>query len=91
MVNREGDMLVVTNRALEALDLALKSRESAPSDCFRLTRQDEGLTVSVERPAADDATFAHGGETVFAVPTYLEDALANRTLDIDENGDLTLK
>ena len=84
-------MLVVTDRALEALDLALKNRESAVSDCFRLTREDEGLTVSVERPAADDATFAYGGETVFAVPTYLEEALANRTLDIDDNGGLTLK
>ena len=84
-------MLVVTDRALEALDMELKNRESAVSDCFRLTREDEKLTVSVERPAADDATFAYGGETVFAVPTYLEGALVNRTLDVDENGGLTLK
>jgi hypothetical protein len=85
-------MLVVTDRALEAFDMALKNRESASSaDCFRLTSRDDGLTVAVERPAVDDATFAYGGETVFAVPTYLENAVANRTLDVDENGGLTLK
>jgi hypothetical protein len=85
-------MLVVTNRALEALDVALKKRESASeTECFRLTRKDDGLTVAVERPAADDATFAYSGETVFAVPTYLEAAVTNRTLDLDENGGLTLK
>lgn len=85
-------MLVVTDRALHALDSALKNRSSSSStDCFRLTKQDDGLRVSVEKPAADDATFEHAGETVFAVPTYLEDVVANRTLDVDEQGGLTLK
>jgi len=85
-------MLVVTDRALEALDMALKKRdETTSADCFRLTRQDNGLTVAVERPAADDATFAYSGETVFAVPTYLEETVVNRTLDIDDSGGLTLK
>jgi hypothetical protein len=85
-------MLVVTDRALEALDSALKNRPSSSSaDCFRLTKQDDGLRVSVEKPAADDSTFEHAGETVFAVPTYLEEAVANRTLDVDDKGGLTLK
>ena len=85
-------MLVVTDRALEAFDIALKNRESGSSaDCFRLTRRDDGLNVSVASPAADDATFEYDGETVFAVPTDLEDVVANRTLDIDADGKLTMK
>jgi len=86
-------MINVTERALEHLAEA-RSRVEPPTDaasCFRLAPNEKGqMRLTLDRPLADDRTFAHQGEVILAVSEELSQELDGRTLDTSESGALAL-
>jgi Fe-S cluster assembly iron-binding protein IscA len=83
-------MLTVTDAALQHLQHAL-SRVEAASACFRLTVSDQDtLGLIVQQPEAGDRTYECDGETVLATPEPLVEVLAERVLDLDDDGHLVL-
>lgn len=86
-------MLIVTDSALEHLYDAISQADVRPAAelCFRFVAQDdETLTLVLQTPAAGDRTFEHNGAVVLALPEQLADYFSQRTLDVDNDGQLIL-
>lgn len=83
-------MLTVTDAALQHLHHAL-ARVEAASACFRLTIDDQDtLGLIVQEPESSDRTYECEGDTVLATPEPLVEFLAERVLDLDDDGHLVL-
>jgi hypothetical protein len=88
---REGQMLTVTDAALQHLHAALSQGEASRPGCFRFTqRGEDALGLVVEEPDSGDQTFDYDGDTVLATPEPLFDLLSQRVLDVDPEGQLVL-
>lgn len=84
-------MLSVTDAALQHLHNSLSRVEAISPACFRMTvRGEESLSLVVESPEHDDRTFEYDGSTVLAMPDPLLEVLAERVLDLDDEGHLVL-
>lgn len=86
-------MLTVSEAALERFreTVARMCNSQDDSKCLRFVRSGEtGLALSLEMPQSDDTTFDHKGRTVLAVPDELADFCSDKTLDVDDEGNLTL-
>ena len=83
-------MLTVTDSALQHFYNAID--QSSDSDaCFRMiTKPDRTLGLILDNPAAEDKTYEHEGTTVLALPEGLAKTLSERTLDVDDGGQLIL-
>jgi hypothetical protein len=88
---RRSYMLTVTDAALQHLRSALVRADAAAPVCFRLTaRGSDSLGLIVQEPESDDQTYEYGGDTVLATPEPLREFLAQRVLDLDDDGQLVL-
>jgi Fe-S cluster assembly iron-binding protein IscA len=84
-------MLTVTDAALQHLHAALTQTEPRDSSCFRITvGAENSLGLIVQSPATDDKTFECDGDVVLATPKSLDELLAERVLDLDQDGQLVL-
>jgi hypothetical protein len=87
-------MLTVTETVLEQFDKAIAHAANADSEekCLRIVRSENagGLSLALQSPAPDDTTFEYEGRTVLAVPETYAKFCEDKTLDIDEEGRLTL-
>lgn len=84
-------MLTVTDAALQHLHSALSQTDAIELACFRMTVSGEdSLGLVVQEPENGDRTFECEGATVLATPEPLLDLLAERVLDLDDNGQLVL-
>lgn len=60
--------------------------------CFRvIPKDDKYLTLTLAKPALSDATYEHDGAIVLALPKSLRPFFKDKSLDIDETGNLKLK
>jgi hypothetical protein len=87
-------MLTVTETVLEQFDKAIANAADADSEdkCLRIVRSENagGLSLALQPPAPDDTTYEYEGRTVLAVPESYAEFCADKTLDIDDDGRLTL-
>jgi hypothetical protein len=86
-------MFELTEAAGQQLHKSLtKNRVPArEGKCFRvIPRDDKFLTLKLARPAPSDETYEHDGVTVLALPKALRPYFKNKSLDIDQSGDLRL-
>ena len=84
-------MLDVTDAALEHLHRALSGIPARGPACFRMSvRGQESLSLVIQSAEDDDRKFDYEGTTVLAMPERLLDVLAERVLDLDDDGHLVL-
>ncbi|MEX2124376.1 MAG: hypothetical protein WD795_10835 [Woeseia sp.] len=87
-------MLTVTDTVLEKFDKAIANAPDADTDekCLRIVRNENagGLSLALQSPAPNDTTYEYEGRTVLAVPKTYAEFCADKTLDIDDDGRLTL-
>lgn len=87
-------MLTVTDTVLEQFDKAIaRASESGDEErCLRIVRSENspGLSLALQAPSPGDTTYEYQGRTVLAVPETYAEFCADKTLDIDEEGRLTL-
>lgn len=59
--------------------------------CFRITPKDDRLlTLQLSTPAPGDETFEHDGAVVLAMPKTLRPFFRDKSLDLDQSGNLRL-
>lgn len=87
-------MLTVTDTVLEQFDKAISNAadSNAEDKCLRIVRSEDagGLSLALQPPMPEDMTYEYEGRTVLAVPESYAEFCADKTLDIDEEGRLTL-
>ena len=87
-------MLTVTDTVLEQFDKAISRAAEGDSEdrCLRIVRSENsaGLSLALQAPSPGDTTYDYEGRTVLAVPETYAEFCADKTLDIDEDGRLTL-
>jgi hypothetical protein len=87
-------MLTVTDTVLEQFDKAIANASDADTEdrCLRIVRSENagGLSLALQSPAPNDTTYEYEGRTVLAVPETYAEFCEDKTLDIDEEGRLTL-
>jgi hypothetical protein len=87
-------MLTVTETVLQQFDKAIANASDADTEekCLRIVRSENagGLSLALQQPAPDDTTFEYEGRTVLAVPETYAKFCDDKTLDLDEEGRLTL-
>lgn len=86
-------MLSVSNAALEQVGetVAAMGNSHDTESCLRMVRADNGLALAFEPAQAGDDTFEFKGRTVLAVPDDLADICNDKTLDVDDAGQLLLE
>jgi hypothetical protein len=91
---KEVMMLTVTNTVLEQFDKAIANASDTEDEdkCLRIVRSENagGLSLALQEPAPNDTTYEYEGRTVLAVPATYTEFCEDKTLDIDEEGRLTL-
>lgn len=86
-------MLQLTQSAREKLHASLNRSEALSDEgkCFRIVPKDEKtVTLTLAEPDATDSTFSHEGQVILAVPEALGPLFNDRSLDIDDGGNLTV-
>lgn len=86
-------MLQITQTAKEKLHASLTRSETVNDEgkCFRIVPKDEKtLTLTVATPESSDSTFSHDGQVILALPEALQPLFADKSLDIDDGGNLTV-
>lgn len=86
-------MLELTTAAKERLHKSLCSANETREQgkCFRVVpKDDRHLTLRLARPMAGDSVFTHDGDNVLALPKALQPFFEDKSLDIDEEGQLQL-
>lgn len=87
-------MLTVTDTVLEQFDKAIANAPDTDTEdkCLRIVRNETagGLSLALQSPSANDTTYEYEGRTVLAVPATYAEFCADKTLDIDDDGRLTL-
>ena len=87
-------MLTVTDTVLEQFDKAIANAPDTDTEdkCLRIVRNETagGLSLALQSPSPDDTTYEYEGRTVLAVPETYTEFCADKTLDIDDDGRLTL-
>ncbi len=59
--------------------------------CFRVVPKDDSfLTLKLARPTSSDVTLEHDGAVVLALPKALRPFFKDKSLDIDQSGQLKL-
>jgi hypothetical protein len=86
-------MLQLTQTAKEKLHASLARSDTANDEgkCFRIVPKDEKtLTLTVATPETSDSTFSHEGQVILALPEALQPLFEDKSLDIDDGGNLTV-
>lgn len=86
-------MLQLTQSAKEKLHASLAQSDAISDEgkCFRIVPKDEKtLTLMLAEPDSTDATFTHEGQIILALPEALGPLFKDRSLDIDDGGNLTV-
>ena len=83
-------MLLVSNPALQQLHGSLPESTHA-NKCFRIVPRDEAnLTLKYMEVADSDTTYEYQERTVLALPKELSPLCENKTLDLNNEGQLEL-
>ena len=87
-------MLTVTDTVLEQFDKAITHASDGDTEdrCLRIVRSENagGLSLALQQPSPGDTTYEYEGRTVLAVPATYAEFCEDKTLDIDDDGRLTL-
>ena len=86
-------MLQLTQTAKEKLHASLARSDTVNDEgkCFRIVPKDEKtLTLTIEAPETSDSTFSHDGQVILALPEALQPLFEDKSLDIDDGGNLTV-
>jgi len=86
-------MLQLTQTAKERLHTSLARSDTINDEgkCFRIVPKDEKtLTLTIAAPENSDSTFSHEGQVILALPEVLQPLFENKSLDIDDRGNLTV-
>jgi hypothetical protein len=87
-------MFVVSESAKRRLHESLVHSDKPGIDrkCFRIERtaHEQFLTLRLVEPAPQDATYAHEGRTVLALPRSLQTVCRDRRLRANDKGRLVL-
>lgn len=87
-------MFTATHSALRRLYNTIDQYDAPEvgEECFRMIAQeDDSLGLLLQKPAPNDETFDCEGRPVLAMSKALMEHLSERTLDIDESGELLLR
>jgi len=81
-------MLTLTQAAGEHLSKLLDESDANDEAAVRLVAREQGLALAADQPRPEDTTFEHDGKTVLILDQQVAEALADRTLDVQdtENG-----
>lgn len=86
-------MLQLTQTAKEKLHASLSQSDVVNDEgkCFRIVPKDEKtLTLTIAEPESSDSTFSHEGQVILALPEVLQPLFEDKSLDIDDGGNLTV-
>ena len=86
-------MLQLTQTAKEKLHASLTRSDTVNEEgkCFRIVPKDEKtLTLTIATPETSDSTFSHEGQVILALPEALQPLFEDKSLDIDDGGNLTV-
>ena len=87
-------MFVVSESAKRRLheSLAQSDKPGIDRKCFRIERtaHEQFLTLRLREPTPQDATYAHDGRTVLALPKSLQKICRYRRLRTNDKGRLVL-
>lgn len=86
-------MLELTDAAGARLQKSLAGIQMPDHEgkCFRIVpKDDKVLTMKLARPAPSDVTIEHDGAVVLAIPKALRPFFKDKSLDIDQSGQLKL-
>ncbi len=86
-------MLQLTQTAKEKLHGSLTRSDTVNEEgkCFRIVPKDEKtLTLTIAEPENSDSTFSHEGQVILALPEALQPLFEDKSLDVDDGGNLTV-
>jgi len=86
-------MLELTNSAKSQLHRSLVAADSPEQEgkCFRIVPKDDRfLTLKLATPQDSDTVFKYEGITILALPKALQPFFEDKSLDIDQSGQLKL-
>lgn len=86
--------MTVTETAIDHFHKSMRTLAPNPETekCIRLKPgRRTGLVLAFERPAPTDETFRRDNRVIFAIPRRISEICADKTLDMDEDGKLTLQ
>lgn len=86
--------MTVTEEAIKHFHNSMKTLapDAETEKCIRLKPgRRTGLVLAFERPAPTDKMFKKDDRVVFAVPRKISQICADKTLDMDEHGKLSLQ
>jgi Fe-S cluster assembly iron-binding protein IscA len=84
-------MLTMTEAAGAHLSGLLGQVEAPDEAAVRIVIQEQGLSLQLDTVKPDDETFEHEGNTVLVLDKLVAEAMAERTLDIEQvEGDTRL-
>lgn len=86
MLNISEDAMAMCHATIIQL-----SDSQSHSKCLRFKQDtNQALALAFDNPRKSDEIIRHNGVAVFALPEKLVGILSDMTLDIDENGRLTV-
>jgi len=77
--------LTLTDGAAEHLSELLVAAEAPKEVAVRFVRDGQELAMTMDNERPGDATFAHEGRTVLLLDSEISEALAGRTLGIEDS------
>ena len=80
-------MLQVSDDAITLLKEALDSERENPEDVFRLTLEDNRLSLALNSSQPGDVVYDKDGYPVLAAPPEIAEGLDTRTINIEESDD----
>ena len=86
-------MFELTDAAGERLYKSLAATQTPDREgkCFRVVpKDDKMLTLKLAKPDPSDSTYEYDGHTVLALPKALQPFFRNKSLEIDNTGQLQL-
>jgi len=78
-------MLTLTPQASEHLANLLNESDAPDEAAVRLVVREQGLALATDEPKPEDTTFDHDGKTVLVLDQQVAEALADRTIDVEDS------
>ncbi len=79
-------MFTVTEPALANIGRVLSEKNAPDNAAVRLKQESDGVRIRLDSPKSGDTTFNHGGKTVLVLDEKVSKSLADRKLDVLDNG-----
>ena len=80
-------MLSITEPAAEHLSKLLNEADAPEGSAARFVASQEGLSLQVDSPQADDKTVEHQGKTLLIMDSQVAELLDDKTLELEETED----